>query len=120
LRLLLDEHFSRRVAVELRRRGYDVAAVSESEHLRGWADAELFAHACRERRAIVTQDFRGFRALVRDAVVDEAEHFGVIFVPKTVWSSLGDLEGFVEALERFLEERPAEDALLNGVAWVEG
>jgi Domain of unknown function (DUF5615) len=119
LKLLLDEHFSRRTPVELRHRGYDVAAVTESEQLRGLADAELFAHARRERRAIVTQHYRGFTALVRYAAVSETDHFGVLFVPRTVWSSIRDLERFVEALERFLDERPAADVLLNGVAWLE-
>ncbi len=119
MRLLLDEHFPRRVAAELRRRGYDVTAVTEHEELRGLPDGELFTHAGVERRAVVTQDYTGFAGLLREASVSGTEHFGVLFVPRTVWRSLRELEPIVEALERFLEERPAEDALLGGAAWLE-
>jgi len=118
LRLLLDEHFSKRVAAELRRRGHDVGAVTESEGLRGLPDAELFAHARAERRAVVTQNVADFSVLLREAVLSETEHYGVIFVPRRIWSSLHDLEAFVRILGRFLEERPAEDALLGTAAWL--
>lgn len=118
MRLLLDEHFPRRIAAELRDRGHDVVAVSESGDLRGLPDVELFEYASAGRRAVVTQDFGGFSVLLREAVVTETEHFGVIFVPRAVWSSIHDFERLVDALARFLEERPAEDALLGGAAWL--
>lgn len=120
MRLLLDEHFSRRVAVELRRRGYDVIAVTESEDLRGLPDADLFAHARAERRAVVTQNVADFSILLREAALSETEHFGVLFVPRRVWSSIRDFDSFVGALERFLEERPGDDALVDGAAWLDG
>jgi hypothetical protein len=119
LRLLLDEHFPRRVAADLRRRGYDIIAVTESEDLRGLPDADLFAHASAERRAVVTQDFAGFSILLREAGVSET-HFGVLFVPRRMWRSIRDFDSFVNALDRFLEERPGEDALLGGAAWLDG
>jgi hypothetical protein len=120
LKLVLDEHFSRRIAAELRRRGHDVIAVSEREDLRGLPDEGLMAHARGERRAMATQDFADFASLVREAMVAETEHFGVLFVPKRVWSSLRDFEPLVVALERFLDEGPRDEALLGGVAWLEG
>jgi hypothetical protein len=119
LRLLLDEHFPRRVAVELRSRGFDVVAVTERDDLRGIPDAELFAAARRDRRAIVTQDFADFSSLLREGAVSETDHFGVIFVPKSLWSSIRDLDTLVEALDRFLDARPADDALAGGAAWLE-
>jgi len=118
LRLLLDEHFPRRVAVELRRRGFDVMAATEHDDLRGASDGALFTYASAESRAVVTQDFAGFSALLREAAVSETKHFGVLFVSRSVWSSIRDFEPFVAALARFLEARPAEDALLGSAAWL--
>jgi hypothetical protein len=118
LKLLLDEHFSRRVAEELRGRGHDVIAVTEDHELRGLPDAELFAHARSTGYAIVTQDYGDFVALVRAAAIDDVEHFGVMFVPKRLWSSLRDLDGLTDALERFLGDHSSADALSSGVVWL--
>jgi len=117
LKLLLDEHFSRRVAEELRGRGHDVIAVTEDHELRGLPDAKLFAHARSAGYAIVTQDYGDFVALVRAAAIDDVEHFGVIFVPKRLWSSLRDLDGLTDALERFLGDHSSADALSSSVVW---
>ncbi len=118
MKLLLDEHFSRRVAEELRGRGHDVIAVTEDDELRGLPDADLFAHARSTGYAIVTQDYADFVALVRAAAIDDVEHFGVLFVPKRLWSSLQDLDGLVDALERFLGDHGGADALSSGVVWL--
>ena len=56
MRLLLDEHFSRHIAEQLRTRGHDAVAVGERADLAGLADDELFAAAQQERRAIVTEN----------------------------------------------------------------
>ena len=106
------------MAEELRGRGYDVIAVTEDHELRGLPDAELFTHARSTGYAIVTQDYADFVALVRGAAIDDVEHFGVIFVPKRLWSSLRDLDGLTDALERFLGDQASEDALSSGVVWL--
>ena len=118
MRLLLDEHFPRRLAEMLRGRGHDVVAVSESAALRGCSDTDLFAHARGERRAIVTQNVADFAVLLQQSVVDESEHFGVVFVPRRVWSSIRDLESLVGLLDAFLRDRPAEGALRDSAAWI--
>ncbi len=120
MRLLLDEHFPRELAAELRERGHDVAAINEQEELRGLPDAAVFAHAAAERRAIVTQNYADFSILLREAAVSEAEHFGVVFVPSGMWRSLRDRDQLVEALSSFLAERPSDHALARGAAWLEG
>jgi predicted nuclease of predicted toxin-antitoxin system len=79
LRLLLDEHYSRSVARELRNCGYDVVAVAEERDLRGAADSALFSWARENRRAIVTQDVRDFVAIARGAAVSETDHCGIVF-----------------------------------------
>ena len=102
----------------MRGRGHNVKAVSEDDELQGLPDVELFAHARSTGYAIVTQDYADFVALVRAAAIDDVEHFGVIFVPRRLWSSLRDLDRLVEALEHFLADQSNEDALSSGVVWL--
>ncbi len=45
MKLLLDEMFTEEIAIQLRRRGHDVAAVQGQETLLGYSDAALFAVA---------------------------------------------------------------------------
>jgi Domain of unknown function (DUF5615) len=118
LKLLLDEHFSKRVAEEMRRRGYDVAAVTEREDLRGLSDAVLFAQARTDGSVIVTQDYADFAALMREAAIDEIDHPGVLFVPKRLWASVRDFDRLASALARFLDEHPRDDGLPGGGAWL--
>jgi predicted nuclease of predicted toxin-antitoxin system len=118
LRLLLDEHLPPRVALELRRRGHDVVAATEREDLLGLADEELFRQASVERRALVTKNYSDFSRLLSQAAVGEVEHFGVIFVSPTLWRSLRGMNQLVAALEAFLEQHPAEDAISRGARWL--
>lgn len=118
MRLLLDEHFPRRLAEVLRGRGHDVVAVTESPDLRGLPDADLFARAHAERRAVVTQDVADFSVLLREAELTESEHFGVVFVPRRVWGSIRDLQPLADLLSAFLTERSTDDALRDSAAWI--
>ena len=120
MKLLLDEHFSPRIAVHLRQRGHDVAAARERADLRGMRDADLFARMPAEWRAIVTEDAADFLPLVRAAVVRGTDHFGVVLTssrqfPRTI-RSIGRL---VSALDAFLTARPSDDALRGQTWWLE-
>ncbi len=120
MKLLLDEHYPPRIAVELRRRGHDVVAAPERPELRGISDADLFALMPAERRAILTEDAADFLPLVRAAVVRGTDHFGVVLTsprqfPRTV-RSIGRL---VSALDAFLTARPSDDALRGQTWWLE-
>jgi hypothetical protein len=119
LRLLLDEHFSKRIAAEMRDRGYDVVAVTERDELRGLPDAQVFAEAASARYVIVTQNYADFALLVGEAALGDIEQPGVVFVPKRLWSSIRDLDGFVEALCRFLEAHAGAERVPGTVAWLE-
>ena len=90
MKLLLDEHFSSRIAADLRGRGHDVVAVTEEQELRGLPDAELFEHARSHEYILVTQDYADFTQLVREAAIVEAHHPAVVFVPARLWRSLCD------------------------------
>ena len=58
MRLCLDEHYSSKIAEELRAREYDVYAVSERPELRTLSDRELWLHVQSEQRALLTDRLR--------------------------------------------------------------
>jgi predicted nuclease of predicted toxin-antitoxin system len=118
MRLLLDEHLSPTIAVMLRSQGHDVIAVAERPDLRALSDPLVFAAAVRERRAVVTRDFRGFRALVQLALFRGSPTFGLVLVPRG-WSSRR--AALVSALDQLLRELPADDDLVarrGGEVWL--
>jgi predicted nuclease of predicted toxin-antitoxin system len=120
VKLLLDEHYPPRIAVELRRRGHDVVAAPERPELRGLPDEALFALMAAERRAILTEDAADFLPIVRAATVRGTDHFGVVLTsprqfPRTV-RSIGRL---VSALDALLTARPTDDALRGQSWWLE-
>ena len=120
VRLLLDEHYSPRIAKQLRKRGPDVVSVSERDDLRGLGDLELWNRASAERRAFVTENVADFMTLVRDAAAAGDSHFGVVFTSSSTFPRSGATVGlFVKALAALLRARPAEDRLAGQVHWLE-
>ena len=120
MRLLLDEHYSPRIAEQLRGRGYDVESVSERDDLRGLGDLELWKRASTEHRAFVTENVADFMRLVREAAAAGESHFGVVFTsPSTFARSAATVGLFVEALAALLAARPADDALAGQVHWLQ-
>lgn len=120
MRLLLDEHYSPRIAHELRRRGHDVVAARERPELRGLTDTALFALMVSERRAIVTENAADFLPLVAAAAVRGTDHFGVVLTsarqfPRTR-RAIGRL---IAALDVFLTSHPAADGLRGQSWWLE-
>lgn len=119
MRLLLDEHHDPSVARRLRERGEDVVAVAEREDLRGRADADVFAAAGAEGRAIVTENVRDFAALARRAGELGESHPGVILTaasrfPRTAHAR----RRLVDALARLLEGHAQADGLRDTVVWL--
>lgn len=82
MRLLLDEHLSAAIAVALRERSHDVIAVQEPAHAgwRGLDDAALFDVAQQERRAVVTENVRHFRAVAQVYMDAGRAYFGVLYI----------------------------------------
>lgn len=120
MRLLLDEHYSPGIAVELRRRGHDVVAAPERPELRGLGDAALFALMASERRAILTENAADFVSLVRAAAVRGTDHFGVVLTsPRQFPRTSRAIGRMVTAVEAFLVAHPADDALRGQSWWLE-
>ena len=80
MRLLLDEMLSSAIAEQLRSRGFDVEAVDERPDLRSLPDIDLFEHAQREARAIVTYDRDDFLVLDRRFRAEGRDHHGIVIL----------------------------------------
>lgn len=120
MRLLLDEHYPVGIAAELRGRGHDVVEVAERSDLAGLDDRSLIAAAARERRAIVTENVRDFAVLFREILRAGEEHHGIVVVFSRAFPRAGQGVGaIIRALDSLLASRPAADALVNQVRWLE-
>lgn len=119
MRLVLDEHLDNAIAVELRRRGHDVVAVTEDPHLHGIGDRELLAWAAEVGRVIVTYDARGFGPLVEERQVLGEPLTGVIFLSsKRYPQGQRSYGALMRDLARVLEQDPAADALSGSARWL--
>lgn len=118
MRLILDEHFHRRIAQQLRDRGHDVVTVAE-QGLRGSPDEDLLATAAGLGRALVTNNVADFVGLERRWAAEGLTHAGIIYTSDASLSRGADGIGeAVRRLERELANRPAEDALRNTSVWL--
>lgn len=118
--MLLDEHYSPRIALELRRRGHDVVAARDQPALRWLTDTDLFAVMASEGRAIVTENASDFIPILRAAAVRGTDHFGVVFTsPRQFPRTRRAIGRLVVALDAFLAAHPAEDALRAQSWWLE-
>jgi hypothetical protein len=119
VRLLLDEHYSPKIAAELRKRGHDVVSATERDDLRGLGDRELWSLASAEGRALMTENVADFMPLVREAAAGGSRHFGVVFTsPRSLPRSLGTIGGYVKRLDSFLREHSTLDALADKAHWL--
>jgi predicted nuclease of predicted toxin-antitoxin system len=111
LRLLLDEMYPA-VAEQLRARGHDVSVVTERQELRSLPDADIFAAAQSERRAVVTENIGDFASIVEGAAVRGEAHFGLVLIDRVKYRrgqrrTIGRL---VTGLDRLLIQHPGGQA----------
>ena len=119
MKLLLDEHYSPKVAAELRKRRHDVVCAQERDDLRGLGDRELWAFASAEGRALMTENVADFMPLVREAAADGTRHFGIVFTsPRSLPRGPRTIGLYVKRLGSFLRDHPADDALADQVHWL--
>jgi hypothetical protein len=82
VRLLLDEMWTPTIALQLRKRGFDVIAISESEHAgryAGISDDQVFARAQDDGRAIVTDNIADYEQTRREYESRSQTHHGLIY-----------------------------------------
>ena len=119
MRLLLDEHYSPKIAEALRSRGHDVVSATERDDLRGLSDRDLWNWASAEGLALMTENVADFMPLVREAAAAGEPHFGVVFTaPHALPRALATVRLFVEILDAFLRDRSADEALADAVYWL--
>jgi hypothetical protein len=119
VRLLLDEHFSARIAEQLRERGHDVIATQGDLELEGADDESLLARAVAERRALLTNNVRDFVRIVHEWAEAGRDHYGVLLTSdKSMPRDREAIGRYIDALDKLLIANPADDALVNRVLWL--
>jgi Domain of unknown function (DUF5615) len=120
VRLCLDEHYSVRIAEELRGRGRDVVAVKERSDLIALSDGQLWAVMQGERRALLTENVADFVPLVQQSIAAGEDHWGIVFSSaRSMPRGSGTIGLFVERLDELLQRHPGEDDFRNGVHWLQ-
>lgn len=116
MKLLLDEMWSREIAIQLRSRGHDVAAVTEPEleaRYAATADDVVFDQAQKDGRAIVTDNVGDFERARVGFEATGRRHYGLIYALAPQFNrnlGAGVVGPMVHALARLLHEHPEHDA----------
>jgi hypothetical protein len=120
VKLLLDEHYSRLIAEQLRAAAHDVIAASERPDLVGMTDADLFQAAQLERRAVVTENVGDFVPLARAQTSAEIDHAGLVLTSYRSFSrSRSGIGPLVTALANLLDGYPGDEALRDRIVWLD-
>ena len=117
--LLLDEHFSFRIAEQLRKKGCDVIAVVERPELREMSDEALLRWAGRNDRALVTENVQDFLPIHAEFLNHGEQHCGLILTSARRFPRSTDGFGvLITALARLLSENQASSRLLSDIFWL--
>lgn len=119
MRLLLDEHFSFRIAEQLRKRGFDVLAVAERAELRQMSDEDLLRWAHTDERTVVTENVQDFLPIHGEFLTHGEAHSGIVLTsPHKFSRSTAGTGTLVTALAKLLQERGNEVRLQSEVLWL--
>jgi hypothetical protein len=119
VRLLLDEMWTPTIALELRKRGFDVIATSEPAHAgryAGISDDEVFARAQDDGRAIVTDNIADYEQVRSDQEHRGQSHDGLLYALNPPFNRhRGDrvIGQMVNALAHFLSSPDATEEPFN-------
>jgi hypothetical protein len=121
VRLLLNEMWSPTIAIELRKRRFDVIAINEpasESRYAGLPDDQVLARAQEDARAIVTDNIADYEKARRDWESRGSAHHGVIYAlnpPFNRHEGSGVIGQMVKSLEHFLSSPDAAEEPLNRV-----
>jgi hypothetical protein len=124
VRLLLNEMWTPAIAVELRKRRFDVIAINEPAHTERYAglpDDEVFARAQRDVRTIVTDNVADYEKARRDWETRGVVHHGVVYALDPPFNRhRGDavIGTMVRALEQFLSSSGVASEPFNRVHYL--
>jgi len=116
VRAILDEQLSPQIAALLRKSGYDVDAVADREDLVARSDRTILEVACREGRAVVTNNIKDFRPLAAEWLAQGKVHAGLILLPATRTRSRNTVAAVAAAIETILRDHP--DGLIGRECWI--
>jgi predicted nuclease of predicted toxin-antitoxin system len=116
VRAILDEQLSPQIAALLRKAGYDVDAVADREDLVARGDRTILEVACREGRAVVTNNIKDFRPLAAEWLAQGKVHAGLILLPSTRTRSRDAIAAVATAIEAMLRDHP--DGLTGRERWI--
>lgn len=120
MKLLVDQMWPAILAEQLRHRGHDVVAVLERDDLTHAADDVVFDAASRQERAVFTENVVDYAPLANAHLSRSEDFFGLVLTsdrayPRGHPRTLGRV---VRALDQYMVERPAGDALRNRIDWL--
>lgn len=124
MRVLLDEMWTPTIAIELRRRHFDVIAINERAHAGRYAgipDDEVFARAQEDSRALLTDNVPDYEKARLDWEAHGTAHHGLIYALDPPFNRhRGDavIGQMVRALEHFLSSPEAQEEPFNRVHYL--
>ena len=119
MKVLLDEHYSPRIAEHLRAQGHDVTAVVAQPTLAGLADRTLIMAARRVGRALLTENVGDFVPIATEFARTGTPHAGIFLAnPHRFPRSRGGIGRLVEALHELLVAHPEDDAFADRIVWL--
>ncbi len=119
MKVLLDEHYSPRIAEHLRAQGHDVTAVVAQPTLAGLADRTLIMAARRVGRALLTENVGDFVPIATEFARTGTPHAGIFLAnPHSFPRSRGGIGRLVEALHELLVAHPEDDAFADRIVWL--
>jgi len=119
LRLLVDEHYTIAIAVQLRALGHDVIHVVEVADLRGASDPLVLEWAALNGRALVTENVRDFLPLHSERLAAGEHHAGILLTnPRQFPRSTDSIGLFVRSIDAYLKDRPAGSSLADAIEWL--
>jgi hypothetical protein len=94
----------------------DAEAVVERTDLRQVPDHEVIATACREARAVVTNNIKDFRPLAAERVASGRGHAGLILLPAGRSRSRAATGAITDAIEEVMRVHP--DGIPSAEYWI--
>lgn len=116
MKALLDEQLSPQIAVLLRQVGLDVEAVADRPDLVGRSDMVIFEVACREDRAVITNNIKDFRPLAAQWLAQGQVHGGLILLPSARTRTRAATTMLADRIASILQDNP--DGLASSERWI--
>lgn len=115
-RFLLDEHVNPAVAIQLRRKGYDVISVHETPY-QGLPDFGVLEVGAAQHRAVVTYNITDFEGLAGQWFTRGQHHSGIVLVHERTISQR-TVGALVRALARLADQYPGLRSLDDQVIYL--